>query len=169
MMTVEELMREKTKKTNYLSTIQIIKNMANNISFPYTDTFELNIDREVLNKFTHIFNNDVKGLGLAYKTVLTKTSLMNEGYECVFYFTDDEIKSRRKKAYLKAKELVHEIEKGQLDWLEKAGDEPFEVDLEASPTLIPVLNDFIKKYGLRAIPNVKRGITIIIPKRLGDL
>jgi hypothetical protein len=129
----------------------------------------LNIDKEVLDKFTHIFNNDVKGLGLGYKTVLTKTSLMNEGYECVFYFTDDEIKSRRKKAYLKAKELVHEIEKGQLDWLEEAGDKPFEVELEASQTLIPVLNDFIKKYGLKAIPNIKCGITVIIPKRLEDL
>jgi hypothetical protein len=94
---------------------------------------------------------------------------MNEGYECVFYFTDDEIKSRRKQAYLKAKELVHEIEKGQLDWLEEAGDKPFEVELEASQTLIPVLNDFIKKYGLKAIPNIKCGITVVIPKRLEDL
>jgi len=164
MMTVEELMREKTKNTNYLSTIQIIKNMANNMNFPYTDTFELNIDKEVLDKFTHIFNNDVKRLGLEYKTALTK-----DGYKCVFYFTDDEIKSRRKQAYLKAKELVHEIEKGQLDWLEEAGDKPFEVNLEASQTLIPVLNDFIKRYGLKAIPNIKRGITVLIPKSLGEL
>jgi hypothetical protein len=165
MMTVEELMMRKTKNTNYLATIEVIRNMANNIRFPYTDTLEINIDKEIMEDFSHIFDNDVRLLGLEYKAVKAND---NE-YKCVFYFKDDKIKSRREQAYLKAKELVHEIEKGQLDWLEEAGDKPFEVELEASQTLIPVLNDFIKKYGLKAIPNIKRGITVIIPKRLEDL
>lgn len=165
MMTVEELMMRKTKNTNYLSTIQIIQNMANNMSFPYTDTLEINIDKDIMEDFSHIFDNDISRLGLSYKAVKAN----DKEYKCVFYFKDDEIKSRRKQAYLKAKELVHEIEKGQLDWLEEAGDKPFEVNLEASQTLIPVLNDFIKRYGLKAIPNIKRGITVLIPKRLGDL
>jgi hypothetical protein len=165
MMTVEELMMRKTKNTNYLATIEVIRNMANNIRFPYTDTLEINIDKEIMEDFSHIFDNDVRLLGLEYKAVKAND---NE-YKCVFYFKDDEIKSRREQAYLKTKELVHEIEKGQLDWLEEAGDKPFEVELEASQTLIPVLNDFIKKYGLKAIPNIKCGITVIIPKRLEDL
>ena len=164
MMTVQELMQEKTKNTNYLSTIQVIQNMANDVSFPYTDSFELNIDRDIMEDFSHIFDSDISRLGLSYKAV----QAYDGEYRCVFYFKDEEIESRRKKAYFKADELIHEIEKGQQKWVKDPENKPFEVDLEASQTLIPLLNSIVKTYGFVAIPNVKRGITIIIPKRTED-
>ena len=165
MMTVQELMQKKTENTKYISTIQIIHNMADNMNFPYTDTLEMNIDKEIMDNFSHIFANDISRLGLSYKAVQAS----DDEYRCVFYFKDEEIESRRKQAYLKVDELIHEIEKGQQKWVKDSEDKPFEVDLEASHTLIPLLNSIVKTYGFVAIPNIERGITVLIPKRLGDL